>query len=124
MGLLPVIAHGLQVSVPKAGGLVTAYAVGVMLGAPVITLLMARFRRKLALILLMGLYVAGNLLSAVSGSYELLFASRVLTSLAHGRFSALGPWRRLCLSRRPAGRVQWRPCSWGSRSRTSSAFRR
>ncbi len=90
MGLLPVIAHGLQVSVPKAGGLVTAYAVGVMLGAPVITLLMARFRRKLALILLMGLYVAGNLLSAVSGSYELLFASRVLTSLAHGAFFGLG----------------------------------
>ena len=90
MGLLPVIAHGLQVSVPKAGGLVTAYAVGVMLGAPVITLLMARFRRKLALILLMGLYVAGNLLSAVSASYDLLFASRVLTSLAHGAFFGLG----------------------------------
>ncbi|MBF0884363.1 MFS transporter [Gluconobacter sphaericus] len=90
MGLLPVIAHGLQVSVPKAGGLVTAYAVGVMIGAPVITLLMARFRRKLALILLMGLYVAGNLLSAVSNSYELLFAARVLTSLAHGAFFGLG----------------------------------
>ncbi|MBF0864724.1 MFS transporter [Gluconobacter sp. R71646] len=90
MGLLPVIAHGLQVSVPKAGGLVTAYAMGVMIGAPVITLLMARFRRKLALILLMGLYVAGNLLSAVSNSYELLFAARVLTSLAHGAFFGLG----------------------------------
>ncbi|MFT8807620.1 MFS transporter [Gluconobacter sp.] len=90
MGLLPVIAHGLQVSVPKAGGLVTAYAMGVMIGAPVITLLMARFRRKLALILLMGLYVAGNLLSAVSNTYELLFAARVLTSLAHGAFFGLG----------------------------------
>lgn len=90
MGLLPVIAHGLQVSVPKAGGLVTAYAMGVMIGAPVITLLMARFRRKLALILLMGLYVAGNLLSAVSNSYELLFAARILTSLAHGAFFGLG----------------------------------
>lgn len=90
MGLLPVIAHGLQVSVPKAGGLVTAYAMGVMIGAPIITLLMARFRRKLALILLMGLYVAGNLLSAVSYSYELLFAARVLTSLAHGAFFGLG----------------------------------
>ncbi|MFT9297968.1 MAG: MFS transporter [Gluconobacter sp.] len=90
MGLLPVIAQGLQVTVPKAGGLVTAYAVGVMVGAPFITLLLARFRRKFALTLLMGLYVAGNLLSAVAGSYELLFASRVLTSLAHGAFFGLG----------------------------------
>ena len=90
MGLLPVIAQGLQVTVPKAGGLVTAYAVGVMVGAPFITLLLARLRRKFALTLLMGLYVAGNLLSAVAGSYELLFASRVLTSLAHGAFFGLG----------------------------------
>ena len=90
MGLLPVIAQGLQVTVPKAGGLVTAYAVGVMVGAPFITLLLARLRRKFALTLLMGLYVAGNLLSAVAGSYQLLFASRVLTSLAHGAFFGLG----------------------------------
>ncbi|GAC87146.1 major facilitator superfamily arabinose transmembrane efflux protein [Gluconobacter thailandicus F149-1 = NBRC 100600] len=90
MGLLPVIAQGLQVTVPKAGGLVTAYAVGVMAGAPFITLLLARLRRKSALTLLMGIYVAGNLLSAVAGSYELLFASRVLTSLAHGAFFGLG----------------------------------
>ncbi|MFT8353717.1 MAG: MFS transporter [Gluconobacter japonicus] len=90
MGLLPVIAQGLQVTVPKAGGLVTAYAVGVMVGAPFITLLLARLRRKSALTLLMGIYVAGNLLSAVAGSYELLFASRVLTSLAHGAFFGLG----------------------------------
>lgn len=90
MGLLPVIAQGLQVTVPKAGGLVTAYAVGVMVGAPFITLLLARLRRKLALTLLMGIYVAGNLLSAVAGSYELLFVSRVLTSLAHGAFFGLG----------------------------------
>lgn len=90
MGLLPVIAQGLQVTVPKAGGLVTAYAVGVMVGAPFITLLLARLRRKSALTLLMGIYVAGNLLSAVARSYELLFASRVLTSLAHGAFFGLG----------------------------------
>ncbi|EHH69339.1 putative transmembrane efflux protein [Gluconobacter morbifer G707] len=90
MGLLPVIAQGLQVSVPRAGGLVTAYAMGVMIGAPVMTLLLTRFRRKLSLMLLMGIYVAGNLLSAVSADYNVLFAARVLTSLAHGAFFGLG----------------------------------
>lgn len=90
MGLLPVIAHGLQVSVPTAGGLVTAYAVGVMVGAPIITLALGRVRRKHALIFLMGLYVAGNLLSAVANTYDLLLVSRVLTSLAHGAFFGLG----------------------------------
>ncbi|MEJ5154862.1 MFS transporter [Gluconobacter wancherniae] len=90
MGLLPVIAHGLQVSVPTAGGLVTAYAVGVMVGAPIITLALGRVRRKHALIFLMGLYVAGNLLSAFANTYDLLLVSRVLTSLAHGAFFGLG----------------------------------
>ncbi|QDH17617.1 MFS transporter [Swingsia samuiensis] len=90
MGLLPSIAHGLSVSVPKAGGLVTAYATGVMLGAPFVTILMARYRRKTALMLLMGIFVVGNLLSSFANTYTLLLISRVLTSLTHGAFFGLG----------------------------------
>lgn len=90
MGLLPVLAQGVHVSVPKAGGLISAYAFGVMGGAPVITLLLARYPRKYALIGLMLLYTLGNLTSAASNDYTQLLLSRLLTSLAHGAFFGLG----------------------------------
>ncbi|AQS87106.1 transmembrane efflux protein [Neoasaia chiangmaiensis NBRC 101099] len=90
MGLLPVIAQGVHVSVPKAGGLISAYAFGVMAGAPLMTLVLARYARKHALIGLMLLYTVGNLAAAASGDYTLLLLSRVLTSLAHGAFFGLG----------------------------------
>lgn len=90
MGLLPVLAQGVHVSVPKAGGLISAYAFGVMGGAPVITLLLARYPRKYALIGLMLLYTLGNLTSAASNDYPQLLLSRLLTSLAHGAFFGLG----------------------------------
>ncbi|WP_338333582.1 MFS transporter [Acetobacter sp. LMG 32666] len=90
MGLLPVLADGVHVSVPKAGGLVSAYAFGVMAGAPVITLFLARYPRKYALIGLMLLYAIGNLTSAMSATYSQLLVARVLTSLAHGAFFGLG----------------------------------
>ncbi|NHN84807.1 MFS transporter [Acetobacter musti] len=90
MGLLPVLAQGVDVSVPRAGGLISAYAFGVMGGAPVITLLLARYPRKYALIGLMLLYTAGNLAAAASGSYLQLLLARVLTSFAHGAFFGLG----------------------------------
>jgi len=90
MGLLPVIAHGVGVSVPKAGGLISAYAFGVMVGAPFMTLVMSAVRRKKALVALMGLYTIGNLLSMVSPGYMTLLVSRVVTSFAHGAFFGLG----------------------------------
>lgn len=90
MGLLPVLAQGVHVSVPKAGGLISAYAFGVMGGAPVITLLLARYPRKYALIGLMLLYTLGNLTSTASNDYTQLLLSRLLTSLAHGAFFGLG----------------------------------
>lgn len=89
MGLLPVLAEGVHVSVPKAGSLVSAYAFGVMGGAPVITLFLARYPRKYALIGLMILYAIGNLTSAMSTTYSQLLLARVLTSLAHGAFLGL-----------------------------------
>lgn len=90
MGLLPVLAEGVHVSVPKAGSLISAYAFGVMGGAPFVTLLLARYPRKYALIGLMVLYAVGNLTSAASADYTQLLLSRVLTSMAHGAFFGLG----------------------------------
>ena len=63
MGLLPVIADGVGVSIPTAGGLVSAYAIGVMLGAPLMTLLLSHRARRSALIFLMAIFTLGNVLS-------------------------------------------------------------
>ncbi|KQV58071.1 MULTISPECIES: MFS transporter [unclassified Duganella] len=90
MGLLPVIADGVQVSIPTAGMLVSAYAVGVMAGAPVMTLLFSRFGKRAALMALMLIFTAGNLLSAFAPSYTTLLLSRLITSLNHGAFFGIG----------------------------------
>lgn len=90
MGLLPVIADGVAVSIPTAGLLVSAYAIGVTLGAPVMTLLFSRFGRRSALMGLMAIFTLGNLLSALAPDYWSLLASRVITSLNHGAFFGLG----------------------------------
>ncbi|WP_055140084.1 MFS transporter [Burkholderia plantarii] len=90
MGLLPVIASGLHVTIPAAGLLVSAYAIGVMAGAPLVTLALSSWPRRLALIVLMGLFTLGNLMSALAPGYEVLLVARVVTSLAHGAFFGLG----------------------------------
>ncbi|WP_283179503.1 MFS transporter [Gemmobacter sp. 24YEA27] len=90
MGMLPVIARGVDVSIPSAGMLVSAYAIGVMVGAPVMTLLFARFGKRTALMVLMAIFTLGNLMSALSPDYWTLLASRVVTSLNHGAFFGLG----------------------------------
>lgn len=90
MGLLPVIADGVQVSIPTAGLLISAYAIGVMVGAPLMTLLLAPYRRKAALLMLMAIFTVGNLLSALAPGYDTLVMSRVITSLAHGAFFGIG----------------------------------
>ncbi|MFD1942133.1 MFS transporter [Paradevosia shaoguanensis] len=90
MGLLPVIADGVGVSIPTAGLLISAYAIGVMLGAPVMTLAFSRFGKRKALILLMGIFTIGNLLSAMAPGYFTLLFARLVTSLNHGAFFGLG----------------------------------
>ena len=90
MGLLPDIATGLGVSIPAAGLLVSAYALGVMLGAPLMTLATGRMKRRSLLIALMGIFTLGNLLSAVASDYAMLMAARVITSLNHGAFFGVG----------------------------------
>ncbi|OHT21812.1 MFS transporter [Edaphosphingomonas haloaromaticamans] len=90
MGLLPVIANDLGVSIPAAGLLISAYALGVMLGAPLMTLTTGRIRRRTLLIGLAAIFTLGNLLAAISTSYEMLLAARIITSLNHGAFFGVG----------------------------------
>ncbi|AFJ47385.1 MFS transporter [Shimwellia blattae] len=90
MGLLPVIAQGVGVSIPTAGMLISAYAIGVMVGAPLMTLLLAQRGRRNALLLLMAIFTLGNVLSALSPGYATLMVSRIITSLNHGAFFGLG----------------------------------
>src|SRR5271168_1100689 len=90
MGLLPNLADDFRVSIPKAGVLVTGYALSVIIGAPIVAIATARLERKLALLLLMGVFTLGNLACAIAPTYNLLFAARVLTALCHGAFFGIG----------------------------------
>jgi DHA1 family inner membrane transport protein len=90
MGLLPNLATDFHVSIPKAGILVTGYALSVTIGAPIVAIATAKLERKLALLLLMGVFTLGNLACAIAPSYNLLFSARVLTALCHGAFFGIG----------------------------------
>jgi DHA1 family inner membrane transport protein len=90
MGLLPVIASGVHVSIPTAGMLITAYAIGVMVGAPLMTIILSRWSRRSALMVSMGIFTLGNLLSAEASDYTTLLLARLVTSLNHGVFFGLG----------------------------------
>ncbi|MBD8080749.1 MFS transporter [Cellulosimicrobium arenosum] len=90
MGLLSDIAADLQVSIPTAGNAITAYAVGVVVGAPLLTVLAARLPRKQLLLALMAFYSVANVLSATAGSIDTLVAGRFLAGLPHGAFFGVG----------------------------------
>ncbi|GAA5586925.1 inner membrane transport protein YdhP [Acinetobacter calcoaceticus] len=90
MGLLPNIANDLGISIPTAGMLITGYALGVMLGAPFMTLWFGGFARRNALIFLMAIFTVGNLIAAFSPSYMSLLGARLITSLNHGAFFGIG----------------------------------
>jgi DHA1 family inner membrane transport protein len=90
MGMLPNIAADLGVSIPAAGLLVSAYALGVLLGAPLMTLTTGRIERRHLLIGLMAIFTLGNLMSALATDYYSLMFARVVTSLNHGAFFGVG----------------------------------
>ncbi|CAG6397066.1 MFS transporter [Streptomyces cocklensis] len=90
MGLLPDVAGDLGTSVPTAGYLVSAYALGVVVGAPLLTGLGARIPRRRMLLLLMALFTVGNAASAVAPGYGTLLAGRFLAGLPHGAFFGVG----------------------------------
>ncbi|MET8125946.1 MFS transporter [Streptomyces sp. NPDC056653] len=90
MGLLPNVADDLGTSVPTAGYLVSAYALGVVLGAPLLTAIGSRVPRKRMLLLLMALFTLGNLASALAPGFGWLVAGRFLAGLPHGAFFGVG----------------------------------
>jgi MFS transporter, DHA1 family, inner membrane transport protein len=90
MGLLPNVAHDLSVTIPQAGLLVTGYALGVAFGAPVLAAATAGLDRRLALLLLIGIFILGNFLCALAPSYALLMGARIVTAFSHGAFFGLG----------------------------------
>jgi len=86
MGLLPQIARGVAVSLPAGGHVVSAYALGVVVGAPLLAGLGARLPRRTLLVGLMAAFAAGNLLSALAPTYGFLLAARFVTGLPHGAY--------------------------------------
>jgi DHA1 family inner membrane transport protein len=86
MSLLPYLAHDLNVSVPVAGRVISAYALGVVVGAPLIAVLAARLPRRTLLISLMGLYALANGMSAIALDYSWMLALRFLSGLPHGAY--------------------------------------
>ncbi|WP_312326027.1 MFS transporter [Stenotrophomonas sp.] len=90
VGLIPTIAADLGVSLPSAGLLVSLYALGVAVGAPVLTALTGRVPRKTLLVALMVLFTLGNVIAWMAPSYGSLIVARVLTGLAHGVFFSIG----------------------------------
>ena len=90
MGLLPEVAADLSVSIPAAGYLISGYAFGVVLGAPILTPLLVKYPRKVVLIALMGVFTVGNLACAIAPTYELLLVARIITALAQATFFGLG----------------------------------
>jgi len=87
-GILPDVATDLDVSIPAAGLLVTAYAIGMIVGGPALTALTARYPRKPLMLTLLAVTVLGNLASAFAPSYDLLFVARIVTALVTSTFFA------------------------------------
>lgn len=90
MGMLPGIATDLGVTIPAAGMLVSAYALGVLIAAPLMTLATARLGRRQLLIGLMAIFTLGNLMAALADNYLALLIARLVTSLNHGAFFGIG----------------------------------
>ncbi|MFD7101643.1 MFS transporter [Streptomyces celluloflavus] len=90
MGLLPDMAAGFGVSIPLAGYATTVYALGVVIGAPLMTALGTRLTRKQMLMLLMGLFIVGNVLTAVAPVFGIVLLGRIVSSFTHGAFFGIG----------------------------------
>ena len=90
VGILPTIAKDLRISIESAGSLVSLYALALAIGTPLLVIALSRLPRKAALLGLMTVFLAGNLLAALSHTFELLLVGRVITAVAHGTFFAIG----------------------------------
>ena len=110
MGLIREIAAGVDVSIPAAGHLISAYALGVVVGAPVLAFFGARWPRRALLVALMAAYGVFNALSAVATSFEMLMVSRFLDGLPHGAY--FGVASLVAASLRPARVARAAPWRW------------
>ncbi|GGG76111.1 MFS transporter [Paenibacillus radicis (ex Gao et al. 2016)] len=90
MGILPNVADDLGVSISAAGQLITMYALGVAVGAPILTMLTRNISQKKLLIFLMGLFIFGNVAAVFAPTYGVLMAARLITALTHGTFFGVG----------------------------------
>ncbi len=90
MGLLPQVAQNLAISLPKAGWLISGYALGVFIGAPIMAIATQTLPPRRALLGLMGIFILGNALCALAPGYGFLMAARIVTSLCHGAFFGIG----------------------------------
>jgi DHA1 family inner membrane transport protein len=90
MGLLVDVADSLAITIATAGTLISGYALGVVFGAPILTIFTARWPYRRALLLLMGIFVAGNIACALAPTYGTLMAARIVTALTHGTFFGVG----------------------------------
>jgi DHA1 family inner membrane transport protein len=89
-GVLPQVAGSLGITEGQAGNLITAYALAIVVGGPILTLWLGRFEKRRVLIGLMALFIAGNLIGAVTTNYTLLLISRVIAGLTQGPFYGIG----------------------------------
>jgi DHA1 family inner membrane transport protein len=89
-GILPQIAVSLSITEGQAGYLISAYALAIVIGGPILTIYLARFNKKAVLTGLMVLFILGNILSALAPTYELLLVSRVIAGLVQGPFYGIG----------------------------------
>ena len=90
MGLLPQVAGSLAVTIPTAGWLVSGYALGVFIGAPIMAIATQNLPHRSALMVLMGIFILGNVLCAMAPGYETLMLARIVTALCHGAFFGIG----------------------------------
>ena len=90
MGILPQVGSSLHVSIPAAGLLVSFYALGVAVGAPILAILTKSFSRKKALLILMLIFILGNIFCALSFNYTEMMIARIVTSFCHGSFFGIG----------------------------------
>lgn len=90
MGLLPDIAKDLDISIPQAGHLISAYALGVVIGAPLLVLIAGSYPPKKILMVLMAMFTVFNALSAFAPGYHTMFIARLLAGLPHGAFFGVG----------------------------------
>ncbi|MEU4837206.1 MFS transporter [Nocardia testacea] len=88
-GLLPSLSEGLDVSISAAGHLVTVFALGMVLGGPALTLALMRTPRKLAMVMMMLLFLAGQTIGALATDYRIMVVARILTALATAAFFGL-----------------------------------